>query len=633
MPDWSKVEVPLLSTANWGGQGLHPRGNFEGFVRAAGKDKWLEVHGARALDPLLHRLRRRPAEAVLRPLPQGRGHRLGPAAPGAAAGAPPRRALRRAARGRVAAGAHASGRSSTSTPRTARSATRRRSRRARSPIAGFGDGVTFLTAPLKQPRRRSPGRWRRSSGCLVRTEDADLFLVVRVFAPDLKEVVFQRRARSAHAGGTGWLRASHRKLDQKLTLPYRPYHTHDELQPMKPGTVYELDVEIWPTCIVVPAGHRIALTVRGKDYVYGGESDAGSKTLGRSMDRRRSVPPRRSARPPGRGVRRRRDLAHRSRPPGPPPASGDPGALNRSAAAAPGGGRRGRPSEEHQAALNEKDNRMTSAPQVPGVEVRGTVAGRLRGGPHRGRLALLARLHREFGAAAARAARRRAVRDAELAAGALPDFLPATAADSRRRLAGGAAPRPGLVDRAGRDHRPDRPQDARSTRSTRAPSVFMADFEDANTPTWRQPGRAASSTCATPSLRTIDFTSPEGRAYAPERADVATLVVRPRGWHLPERHVLVDGEPVSAAACSTSACTFPQARRIALDRGQRAVLLPAEAGEPPRGAAVERRLRRRPGGARHPARHASGPPCWSRRSSRRSRWTRSCTSCASTRPA
>ena len=45
MPDWSKVNVPILSSANWGGQGLHPRGNFEGFVRAASKEKWLEVHG------------------------------------------------------------------------------------------------------------------------------------------------------------------------------------------------------------------------------------------------------------------------------------------------------------------------------------------------------------------------------------------------------------------------------------------------------------------------------------------------------------------------------------------------------------------------------------------------------------
>ena len=45
----------------------------------------------------------------------------------------------------------------------------------------------------------------------------------------------------------GWLRASHRKLDNKLTLPYRPYHTHDKKQPLKPGEVVELDIEIWPT--------------------------------------------------------------------------------------------------------------------------------------------------------------------------------------------------------------------------------------------------------------------------------------------------------------------------------------------------------------------------------------------------
>ena len=106
MPDWSKVKVPLFSAANWGGQGLHPRGNFEGFVRAASKQKWLEVPRPRALDAFLHRLRRRAAEEVLRPFPQGRGHRLEEAAEGAAAGAP-RRQVRRAAREGMAARAHA----------------------------------------------------------------------------------------------------------------------------------------------------------------------------------------------------------------------------------------------------------------------------------------------------------------------------------------------------------------------------------------------------------------------------------------------------------------------------------------------------------------------------------------------
>jgi uncharacterized protein len=66
--------------------------------------------------------------------------------------------------------------------------------------------------------------------------------------------------------------ASHRKLDNKLTLPFRPYHTHDEKQPLKSGQVYELDIEIVPTSIVVPRGYRVGLSVRGRDYVYPGGS-------------------------------------------------------------------------------------------------------------------------------------------------------------------------------------------------------------------------------------------------------------------------------------------------------------------------------------------------------------------------
>jgi len=60
-----------------------------------------------------------------------------------------------------------------------------------------------------------------------------------------------------------------------LSREYRPYHTHDEYQPLVRGEVYELDVEIWPTCIVVPAGYRIALTLLGKDFERSLSQDAG----------------------------------------------------------------------------------------------------------------------------------------------------------------------------------------------------------------------------------------------------------------------------------------------------------------------------------------------------------------------
>ncbi|MGM0592293.1 MAG: CocE/NonD family hydrolase C-terminal non-catalytic domain-containing protein, partial [Halobacteriota archaeon] len=98
------------------------------------------------------------------------------------------------------------------------------------------------------------------------TEDADLFLVVRLFSPDMEEVLFQGALDPHSPLAHGWLRASHRKLDEELSEPWRPYHTHDEKQPLEPGEIYELDVEIWPTSIVAPEGYRIGLSVRGNDY-------------------------------------------------------------------------------------------------------------------------------------------------------------------------------------------------------------------------------------------------------------------------------------------------------------------------------------------------------------------------------
>ena len=111
------------------------------------------------------------------------------------------------------------------------------------------------------------------------TTDADFFLVVRLFGPDGAEVTFQGALDPNIPITQGWLRASHRKLDPAKSLPYRPYHTHDEDQPLVPGEVYELLVEIWPTCIVAPAGYRMALTIRGKDYEYEGPLSEFAKTF------------------------------------------------------------------------------------------------------------------------------------------------------------------------------------------------------------------------------------------------------------------------------------------------------------------------------------------------------------------
>jgi predicted acyl esterase len=146
--------------------------------------------------------------------------------------------------------------------------------------AGMSEGVTFLSEPIEQDTEIT-GPIAAKLWVSSATEDADLFLVVRAFTPDLKEVTFQG-ALDAHTPiAQGWLRCSHRKLDRKLSLPYRPYHTHDEEQKLKPGQVYEVDVEVWPTCIVLPKGYRLALSVRGSDYVFPGEPGAGLETLGK----------------------------------------------------------------------------------------------------------------------------------------------------------------------------------------------------------------------------------------------------------------------------------------------------------------------------------------------------------------
>ena len=111
------------------------------------------------------------------------------------------------------------------------------------------------------------------------TVDADIFVILRVFAPDLKEVVFHGALDPHTPVASGWLRASHRKLDPARSEEWAPFHTHDEIQPLEPGRVYELDIEIHASGIVVPKGYRFALSIRGCDYVYPGEPDAGLSNM------------------------------------------------------------------------------------------------------------------------------------------------------------------------------------------------------------------------------------------------------------------------------------------------------------------------------------------------------------------
>src|ERR1700677_1865264 len=142
------------------------------------------------------------------------------------------------------------------------------------------------------------------------------------------------------------------------------------------------------------------------------------------------------------------------------------------------------------------------------------------------------------------AARRRG--QAQLSGGALLDFLPETAhirEDASWRV---APPAPGLVDRRVEITGPtDRKMTINALNS--GAKVWLADFEDANTPLWENmiEGQLNLKDALD---RTIDFTSPEGKSYALNPADtLATIVVRPRGWHLDEKHILIDGRRASGS--------------------------------------------------------------------------------------
>lgn len=263
-PQWDKVTAPFLSAANWGGQGLHPRGNFEGFVRAASKEKWLEVHGIEHWTHFYTDYGRELQLRFFNHFLKGEGDWKNQSRVQLQVRHVDRFVERRENEWPLARTQwtrlhlHKDFLLKSGSDPDASSAVR---------FDALGEGVTFLSEPLgKQTEITGPLAARLTISST--TSDADLFLIFRVFTPDLREVTFMGAIDPHTPVAQGWLRASHRKLDPILSAPYRPYHTHDEKQPLRPGEAVAVDVELWPTSIVVPAGYRVALTVRGKDYEW-----------------------------------------------------------------------------------------------------------------------------------------------------------------------------------------------------------------------------------------------------------------------------------------------------------------------------------------------------------------------------
>jgi malate synthase len=177
-------------------------------------------------------------------------------------------------------------------------------------------------------------------------------------------------------------------------------------------------------------------------------------------------------------------------------------------------------------------------------------------------LAFVEKLHRQFEPARQALLLRRAERQKEFDAGALPKFLPET--ESVRTGSWKVADTPGDLQQRWVEITGPVERKMMINALNSGADVFMADFEDSLSPTWENVvvGQANLIDAV---RRAIEYVSPEGKAYR-LNPTIATLLVRPRGWHLPEKHVTVDGEPISASLFDFGLYFFHNARER-LDRG------------------------------------------------------------------
>lgn len=262
------IHLPFLSCANWGGMGIHPRGNFLGFTQAPAQQKWLEVHGDTHWSLFSTdygvQLQRRFFDHFLK------GH---------ANGWDQQRRVMLNIR-------HVDGsftrRDEDEWP-LARTQWQRQYLRledmaltpdvpeaAQTVFRGKGPGLRFRSNPMPAVTEVT-GPMATKLFIQSSTADADIFVIVQVWDPQGRELTFQGALDPNTPISMGWLRASHRKLDLVRSTPWQPFHSHDDKQPVPAGEVVELDIEILPTCIVLPAGWRLGLQIKGCDYVYDGD--------------------------------------------------------------------------------------------------------------------------------------------------------------------------------------------------------------------------------------------------------------------------------------------------------------------------------------------------------------------------
>jgi len=270
---FDRITVPLYSSGNWEGWNHHMRGNIDGFVRSASTVKKLQMHTGGHTDAFYadegkHELLRwydywlkgidtgimdePPVKLCIRTGEEACAWRFENEWP--LARTQYTKYYLTAEKAGVVENAIHDVRLSTSAPRreaalsyaSGPEAYRRANRRLPT--------ISFTTEPLAADVEIT-GHINLVMWVSSETDDMDVFAYLRKINPDGSVVTATR----------GILQASHRKLDPELSTPYRPYHTHDEIQKLVPGEVVPIEVEIWATSMVFEAGSRIRLDVNAHD--------------------------------------------------------------------------------------------------------------------------------------------------------------------------------------------------------------------------------------------------------------------------------------------------------------------------------------------------------------------------------
>lgn len=262
-PRAERIRVPFLSAGNWGGLGLHLRGNVVAFEQAASPQKWLELHTdthfASMYLPEAVALQKRFFGHFLK----GEDNGWDREPPVLVTVRDPRGATRRREAGWPLPGTHwtrlwldAGAKALVfDAPKNS----------GELGYEALGDGLTFRSAAFAEDAEFT-GPVAAKMFVSSSTTDLDIFLTLRLFDPAGNEATFTGANDPKAPVTQGWLRASHRKVDPDRSTPYRPFHPHQAREPLEPGAIYELDVELWPTSVVCPRGYSLALTVGGRDF-------------------------------------------------------------------------------------------------------------------------------------------------------------------------------------------------------------------------------------------------------------------------------------------------------------------------------------------------------------------------------